>query len=340
MRMKKCLLILLSLTVILSSTLLNAQQIVPTQPEKKHVVMLLWRGVTNAEKGFMDYLSPRVNVEFIILNANRDKSKLKQYIQNIDQYHPDLIYTFGTTVTREALGTYDNPSEFEQSHHIPVVFNVVTDPIGSKIVTRNEGYTRDFTGVSHIVPLTVQFKAITQLKGIKSIGVIYNPLEHNSVLTAKKMFSLASDFNVNVFLYPLGLIGSQPNLGSLDNIVAKMKANHIDLAYLPPDSYIIANGKAVVEKLQSANIPTFSATETPIRKYDALFGVVSRYYNAGQFAAYKAEQILDNKKSVSNIPIDSLSQYSYIVNMEAAKQLNYYPPVSILKISELVGNKQ
>ncbi|MCL9783158.1 ABC transporter substrate-binding protein [Vibrio sp. S4M6] len=317
----------------------NAQQATSNQPEKKHVVMLLWRGVTNAEKGFMDYLSARVNVEFIILNADRNKDKLKEYIRTIDSYHPDLIYTFGTTISRELLGTYEHPSKFEQTHDIPVVFNVVTDPVGSKLIPKTGERHRDFTGVSHIVPLPVQFKAISQLKGVRSIGIIYNPLEHNSILTAKKMMALASQFKMNVYLYPLGLIKNQPNLGSLDHIVTKMKENHIDLAYLPPDSYIIANGKAVVQKLQSANIPTFSATETPIRKYDALFGVVSRYYNAGQFAAYKAEQILDNKRNVSKIPIDSLSQYSYIVNMEAAKQLDYYPPVSILKISELVGNK-
>lgn len=340
MIVKKRLLVLLSLLFILSATFVIAEEASTHKVEKKHVVMLLWRGVTNAENGFMDYLSPRVNVEFIILNANRDRTKLKQYINNIGDYHPDLVYTFGTTITRELLGTYYNPSEFERTSNIPVVFNVVTDPVGSKLVTKTQGHSRDFTGVSHIVPLPLQFKAIAQLNGVRKIGIIYNPLEHNSVLTAKKMMAIAPQFNMDISLYPLGLIKNQPNIASLDNIVEKMKSNHIDLAYLPPDSYIIANGKQVVEKLQSANIPTFSATETPIRKYDALFGVVSRYYNAGQFAAYKAEQILDHKKKVSNIPIDSLSQYSYIVNMEAAKQLDYYPPVSILKISELLGNKR
>ncbi|MHB9117358.1 MAG: hypothetical protein ACYC2R_03670 [Burkholderiales bacterium] len=40
---------------------------------------------------------------------------------------------------------------------------------------------------------------------------------------------------------------------------------------------------------------TFSATEAPVRHSGALMGLVSSYYNVGQFAAYKAEQILVNK---------------------------------------------
>ncbi|MDN3683339.1 hypothetical protein QW180_00700 [Vibrio sinaloensis] len=32
--------------------------------DSKQVVMLLWRGVTDAEQGFMDYLSAKANVNF------------------------------------------------------------------------------------------------------------------------------------------------------------------------------------------------------------------------------------------------------------------------------------
>lgn len=305
--------------------------------ENKHVVLLLWRGVTDAERGFMDDLAKSGNIRFTILDANRDKAQLKQYIHHIDQYHPDLIYSFGTTITRELLGSYDNPSVFSRTHNIPVVFNIVTDPIGSKIVSSDNNQPRNFTGVSHIVPLPVQLKAIAQLRGKRSVGVLYTPSEYNSLLTAKKLAEIAAKSPIQVQLYPLSASNGQPSLALVDSNISKMRKDGIELAYLPPDSYIIANGKHIVESLRNVNIPAFSATEAPIRKYKALFGVVSRYYNTGQFAAYKAEQILNDKKKAHEIPVEALSQYSYIVNMNAAQTLNYYPPVSILKISELVG---
>ncbi|MGF1697956.1 ABC transporter substrate-binding protein [Vibrio lamellibrachiae] len=307
--------------------------------EKSHVVMLLWRGVTDAERGFMEYLSSKVDVEYTILDANRDKAALSENIRSIDKLDADLVYTFGTTVTLSLLGTIESPSKF-RSGNIPAVFSIVSDPIGSKIVSE-KSVSRNFTGVSHIVPHDVQFKSISKLDGIEAIGIIYNPLENNSVVTAEKMLALSEQYNKRVVLYPLTINQGQPSLGSIDDIVIKMDNDGIDLAYLPPDSFIISSAKRIVNTMHSHKIPTFSSTETPIRNSQALIGIVSRYYNVGQFTAYKAEQVLTssiNIRNISDIPIEPLSQYSYIVNIGAAKQLDYYPPVSVLKISELIGN--
>ena len=135
-------------------------------------------------------------------------------------------------------------------------------------------------------------------------------------------------------------MNDKPDTGSIDKVIAMMQEDGVQLAYLPPDSYIISKGQDIVDNLHTHGIATFSATESPIRNNDALFGIVSRYYNAGQFAGYKAEQILTGQFPVSEIPIESLTQYSYIVNIGAARALDYYPPVSILKISELIGGTE
>lgn len=304
--------------------------------DSKHVVMLLWRGVTDAERGFMDYLSKQRAVTYTQLDAQKDKQALLKHLSHIDELKPDLVYTFGTTTTLALLGTVDKPSKFRLKKQTPVVFNIVTDPVGSQLL--EEGKPRPFTGVSHIVPISVQLNVIEQLKGIHRIGVLYNPLENNAVLTANKLQQLAQQHNYTVSLYPLPIVEDQPDLAALPQVITAMKADQIQMAYLPPDSYIISNGETIVRQLHQNQLLTFSATETPLRKHQALFGVVSRYYNAGQFSAHKAEQILSGESQPSEVPVESLSQYSYIVNIDAAKQLDYYPPVSILKISELIGN--
>ncbi|MCK6265155.1 ABC transporter substrate-binding protein [Vibrio sp. ZSDE26] len=307
--------------------------------EKNHVVMLLWRGVTDAEKGFMEYLSSKVDVHFTILDANRDKNALSRHIKSLEHRKIDLVYTFGTTVTLALLGSADNPTPF-RSGNVPAVFSIVSDPIGSNIISR-DSTSRNFTGVSHIVPHDVQFKSISMLEGVDSIGIVYNPLENNSVVTAEKMQALSEQYNIQVTLYPLSIIENKPSLKSVESITKKMANDGIDLAYLPPDSFVISSAKTIVKSMHNQNIMTFSSTETPIRKSQALIGIVSRYYNVGQFAAYKAEQVLNshiNISNISDIPIEPLSQYSYIVNIDAAKHLDYYPPVSVLKISELIGN--
>ncbi|NAW59581.1 MULTISPECIES: ABC transporter substrate-binding protein [unclassified Vibrio] len=306
----------------------------------KQVVLLLWRGVTDAERGFVDYLSERVNVEFTYLNADKDIQRLRHHIAHLETLRPDLVYTFGTTVTRELLGTSLQPTEFRSRHLAPVVFSVVSDPLGSGLISSDPDEARPFTGVSHIVPHKVQLNAISRLSHVKSLGVVFNPQENNSVITANKIHLLAHKFGLDVHLYPFALVQNKVDLNSLNSIIKTMQHDHVDLAYLPPDSYVISNGKPIVDALHHAGLLTFSATESPIRNHDALMGIVSRYYNVGQFAAHKAELILHGQQTAEQIPIEALSQYSYIVNIRAAKRLNYFPPVSILKISELIGTEQ
>ncbi|RTZ14498.1 ABC transporter substrate-binding protein [Vibrio aquaticus] len=326
--------VLIALLVSVSTSVMASSN------DSKQVVMLLWRGVTDAERGFMDYLSSQMDVKYTLLDAKRDKETLNQHIAQIERYESDLIYTFGTTTTLSLLGTEDKPSDFRVNSNTPVVFSIVTDPVGSKIVSSTTESTRNFTGVSHIVPHKVQFNAIQKLPNIQTMGIVFNPLENNAVITARKIQMLSAKFGMDVYLYPLRTKNSKPDLASLDAVIDTMLEDKVQLAYLPPDSYIISQGEAIIESLHQQGIATFSATESPIRKHNALFGIVSRYYNVGEFAGHKAEQILTNKQIPQEVPIEPLSQYSYIVNIGAARTLDYYPPVSILKISELIGGNE
>jgi putative ABC transport system substrate-binding protein len=68
----------------------------------------------------------------------------------------------------------------------------------------------------------------------------------------------------------------------------------------------------------------------------ALSGLVSRYYNVGQFTAHKAEQILVGKQQPSAIPIETLKRFSYQVRMSAAEKLHLPPPLPMLGYAEIV----
>jgi putative ABC transport system substrate-binding protein len=106
--------------------------------------------------------------------------------------------------------------------------------------------------------------------------------------------------------------------------------------YLPSDSFVISRSKSLVNLITETGIPTFSATEDPIYTAGALMGLVSRYYNVGQFAGYKAEQILVHKKRPEDIPIETLKRFSFIINMKTAKKLEFYPPIMALKFAEVI----
>ena len=64
--------------------------------------------------------------------------------------------------------------------------------------------------------------------------------------------------------------------------------------------------------------------------------LISRYSTVGEFAAYKAEQILFDGKKAGEIPIETLTRHSLIVNLSAVRRLHTYPPLSILRLAELI----
>lgn len=304
--------------------------------EKTYSVMLImFRGMTDAERGFTEYLKYRVPVEFLLRDANGDRAKVKEFLAEAKEKKVDLIYTFGTTVTLETVGAVDEANAQNKITDIPVVFNIVADPVGVRLADNLSATGRNLTGVSHIVPMSDQLNAMKRFKTVKTLGIIYNPKEPNSQLSVQQLRQQATQFQFDLIETP---ITSNATLEDRDISIAMqgLIVAKPDFIYLPSDSSIISRAKIIVDAANEAGIPTLSATEGPIRDSGALMGIVSNYVSAGQFAGYKAEQILTRKERIETIPIETLQRFTIVVNMKTAKKLNLFPPLDIIKIAELL----
>jgi len=303
----------------------------------KQVYMVLWRGLTEAERGFMDSLMAQPKpVEFIVRNAGKSHEQLALIRDDIRQRKPDLVYSFGTTVTSALVGT---ESRFDPDLHvqsIPVIFNIVADPKGAGIVSDYEHPQRNITGTSHLVPMATQVAAMQELEGVKRIAVIFNPKEKNSMLQVQALKDASTAAGLELVAFELPSANDAEASAHFAAFVRYIKEQKADIAYLPSDSFLISHAKALVNASHGAGVPVFSATEGPIRKAGAYMGLVSRYYNVGQFAAYKAQQVLFDGKAIAQIPVETLKRFSFIVNMTAAKTLDRYPPVTIMQTAEVV----
>jgi putative ABC transport system substrate-binding protein len=302
-----------------------------------HTVMLiLFRGRTTAEDAFMLYLKERLPVEFLIRDIDGDRTKIRQFLNEARQRRVDLVYSFGTTVTQEVVGVLGSVDRNRHLVDIPVVFNIVADPVGAGLADGLAATGRNVTGVSHLVPLRDQISAMQRFATIRKLGVIYNVAEVNSLLAVVQLRQLASSLEYELIEAPLGT-GHRPSTTEIEHAMERMLAARPDFVYLPSDSSMIANAQTIVRLATAAKVPVISATESPIYEAGALFGMVTKYVNAGAFAGYKAEQILLKRQLVGSIPIERLQRYSLVINMNAAAQLGIYPPLDLLRIAELVG---
>ena len=82
-------------TAMLCPTLASAR-------ERVEIAMVLWRGETEAEKGFREKLAASPDYEVVItaFDAGQNKEKLDRILAGLDPKRFRLAYTFGTMVTR------------------------------------------------------------------------------------------------------------------------------------------------------------------------------------------------------------------------------------------------
>src|SRR5262249_61206608 len=90
------------------------------------IAMVLWRGETDAEKGFRAGLKDLGHpAQFVVMNANQDRAELGRLLR--DELKPrletfDYVYAYGTTVALAAKTIVQDK--------VPLLFNIVVDPVG------------------------------------------------------------------------------------------------------------------------------------------------------------------------------------------------------------------
>lgn len=300
--------------------------------------MLLYRGETDAEYGFRQYLQQKgIHADYIVLDAAEDPKKLPGLVAEMRKQHPDLIYAFGTSATLALAGKAGASNDSAHITDIPIVFNIVADPVGSGISTDLSGSKRNVTGVMHLVPINAQLAALRATANFKKLAVIFSANEKNSVLSVAALENAAPEFDMSVRRYPVGDQGNAAEMGHLKRVLETIIQDKPDAVYVPSDSFLIRHAALVSQYLNQARIPTISATEAPIRQHGMVMGLVSPYRNAGAFAGHKAYQILAEKRDAGSIPISGLDKFTFLLNMKTALSIGFYPKIGALGFTQVIG---
>ncbi|CCK79713.1 ABC transporter substrate-binding protein [Desulfobacula toluolica] len=293
--------------------LLSAQKI-------HRVAMVTWRGETPAEKGFSDGLKYYGHAIHIIkYHANQDMQLLDDAIAALGKSDVDLIYVFGTTSAKRVL------SKIKQT---PVVFNIVTRPVESKIIASWNSSGNNATGVSSMVPIVHQLKALKKVVPFFRLGIIYNPLEQNSVI--QKGIVKGMETMLNFRLTEFKITGKR----DIPQVLTRLN-EAVDAVYLPSDSMIKILGTEIITRVNKFKIPSLSALEDLVTNDCALMGLVPDYYQLGRLAALKASLIFQGNHP-SEIKTSTLDHFKITVNMHTAKKIGINIPTSILVMADKI----
>lgn len=299
------------------------------RPHIPRVYMILFRGETAVETGFHQWFEDnKFEAEFLVRSVDMDASRVPGLLDEARAWHADLIYTWGTPVTMAVA-----QREFE----IPILFTMVSAPIAAGLVRNLASSQRNLTGVSHVVPAQLQMNAIRNYRRFERIGAIFNPNEVNARVGVREMRSEVERSGAEFICRPVPLdAAGQPRADAIPGVLRELAGLGAQLLYVGPDSFLAAHRMLLTETALAMGLPVFSAAEVALRDGRALFGLVAGYAHVGRLTAHKAAQILYHRAKPATIPIETPGSYSYLVNMDVARQLDMMPPARVLQIAEQI----
>ncbi|HXJ84145.1 MAG TPA: ABC transporter substrate-binding protein [Candidatus Methylomirabilis sp.] len=291
------------------------------------IAMVLWRGPTEAEKGFKDGLKELgYSVEYTDMNAGQDRAELGRLLREtlkprLETF--DYVYTYGTTVTLGAKSIVQDK--------VPVIFNIVNDPVGAGIVESMERSGGNIAGVSNEVPLLLQLKTALAVFPVKRLGLLFNPREKNSALIRDKIMAAAPSLGIEVVD-----LRSPPALDALQDNLHKLrdKSIAVDAVYLPPDSFLVSNATEIGAALRDAQVKSIAALE-PFIDQGALLGVVPDYYQLGKAAAAIVQRHQEGQR-LQDIPVQTDRDPGLKINATTSRVLKVTIPEAMKKRATFV----
>ena len=311
-----------------------------TKSGKELIYAVLWRGCEESCKAFTDVIAnSQINAEIILRNAEGDKSHFVDWRKEARSLNADLVLTWGTSATLGMAGTLDYKDSPDFITKIPLVFMIVADPVGSRIIESYSKTGRDnITGTRNRPPDSVFIKAIrSYLPGFQKLGMLYNSDEPNSVQKVSEVLDLAREMNFDLISYDLRLDAEgHPIRDDINVKMGLLKSDEVDFVYMGSSSFLRKNQDLFTDSALKNGLPVLSPYQNTVTDSHALLSVAARYEDVGKLAGEQALMILKEGKKPGDLPVRSVSKYTYLVNMKVARKLNLYPSVEILQFAQLI----
>ena len=267
------------------------------------------------EKGFED----GKNITIDEKNAQGDISTANQIAQGFVSDKKDLIFAIATPTAQAA---------YNATKDIPIVFTAVTDPVAAGLVKDIKSPGTNCTGTSDNVSIADQLKYLVKiLPNAKTIGVVYNTSEANSLVQVKSLKEEAAK---------LGLSVKEAGVSNVNDIDQSLNSilGSIDVLYTPTDNTVANSYDLIGKRCLDKKVPIFGAESAVVKKGGLVTAGID-YYELGKQAGYKAADVLNGKKP-QDIEVGYMTDLKVTVNTDAAAKLGITIPEDVLKDAEKV----
>lgn len=267
-------------------------------------------------------------VKFDEQNANSDASLYPTIVTTFANKGYDMIYTLGTDISMAAKTATST---------IPVLFNAVTDPVAAKLVASNEKPGANVTGVSDLNPIEEQVKLMQMLLGDGNenfidfkVGVLYTNSEVNSQVQADSVEDVCESKGIKCEQYGI------PDINALSVQLNAMKADGVNIVYIPTDNLLAANASTVNGQNSSENGPKLPIVcgETSMNSQCGVATISVDYAKLGEFAAQMAYDILVKgaKPAETAVKFSEAKDLAYSIEEDIAEGIGFTIPDAVKEL--------
>jgi len=256
------------------------------------------------------------------LSAQGNAGTASQIVRKFIGETPDVLVTITTPMAQAALSA---------TRTLPVVFTVVTDPLGAKVVKSLKHPGGNATGISDLAPIDRQLRLIKSfVPQAKRLGVVYNPGLDGSVYQVEVLKSQLAANGLTLVLV------SAPNS---NEVIAAMRSlvGKVDAVWIPNDPTVYAALESAVRIGQEQKIPVFTA-ETRSVERGAVASIGFDYTAVGHEAARQVVRILEGAKP-GDLDVVKPQAFRTVVNERAVAALNLAVPPEVARAANMVGTK-
>lgn len=244
------------------------------------------------------------NIEYFEKNPNGDKLKQREIIQEFIEKDVDVIFSLTTPGTLIAK---------EMTQDIPIVFSIVTFPVGANIIESYESSGNNLVGTSNFIPVEKQLDLIFDITEAKSVGFLHRYGEPNSEIQFSQMRDYGQTKGIDVIKI------DPSSLEEVEQII-NQKISGVDVLYNACDTLVQSGAEEISIRIGlENNKPAFSCLKGGI-KSGGLAGNVADPYTLGKLAGNKAVMILHGGDP-SDIMSEKQKGDHIFVNSQTAKQL-------------------
>lgn len=273
----------------------------------------------DVRNAFKDELkSQGVDADFIEENAQGDITNANLIAQKFVQENVDLILAIGTPSAQSAKTATSD---------IPIIFSAVTDPVKAELVNVKRfdninGKTNDKTvqvddknisGTTDATPIKKQLELFKTIdNNIKTVGIVYNTAEINSVIQVEQATAIAKELGIQILAKGITNINEMSQ--AVDSLVGKVQG-----IYTITDNLIANAIKTVAEKANEHKIITVGSEKAHVDGGILVTDGIS-YKELGKQSAKMAKQVLDGV-DISTLKVENATTTKQVINEDTANLL-------------------